>query len=61
MGDHAVGCVGNGDRISRHNAICEILFSTQSAGLAPCREVPSIIPYSSSRPADIYLPFWSGG
>ena len=40
----------------------EILFSsTQSVGLAPRREVPSIIPYSSSRPADIYLPFWSGG
>ena len=62
MGDHAVGCGGNGDRISRHDAIREILFSsTQSAGLAPRREVPSIIPYSSSRPADIYLPFWSGG
>ena len=26
----------------------------------PRHEVPSIIPYSSSRPADIYLPFWSG-
>ena len=62
MGDHAMGCGGNGDRISRHDAIREILFSsTQSAGLAPRREVPSIIPNSSSRPADIYLPFWSGG
>ena len=62
MGDHAMGCGGNGDRISRHDAIREILFSsTQPAGLAPHREVPSIIPYSSSRPADIYLPFWSGG
>lgn len=48
MGDHAVGCGGNGDRIFRHDAIRR-------------REVPSIIPYSSSRPADIYLPFWSGG
>ena len=38
MGDHAVGCGGNGDRISRHDAICEILFSfTQSACLAPRR------------------------
>ena len=62
MGDHAVGCGGNSDRIVRHNALCEVIFSSaQAAGLAPRKEVPALIPDSSSRPADIFLPSWSGG
>ena len=56
-GDHQVGCGGNGDRISRHNAIRDVVFSAaQSAALCPRKEVPSLILNSSSRPADIYLP-----
>ena len=35
FGDHQVGCGGNGDRISRHNAICDVLFrAAQSAALS---------------------------
>ena len=61
-GDHQVGCGGNGDRISRHNAISDVVFSAaQSAALCPRKEVPSLIPNSSSRPADIYLPNWERG
>ena len=61
-GDHQVGCGGNGDRIARHNAIRNVLFSAaQSAALAPTREAPSLVPDSHSRPADILLPTWSHG
>ena len=62
MGDHQVGCGRNGDRIHRHDAIRDTLFSAaQSAALAPRKEVPSLIPGSSSRPADIFLPNWCRG
>ena len=61
-GDHQVGCGGNGDRIARHNAIRDVLFSAaRSAALAPTREAPSMVPDSHSRPADILLPTWSRG
>ena len=41
MEDHAVGCGGKSDRIVRHNAFCEVIFSSaQAAGLAPRKEVP---------------------
>ena len=35
--------------------------AAQSAALAPRREVPSPIPGSSSRPADVYFPCWKRG
>ena len=58
IGDHQVGCGGNGDRISRHNNIKDVLFSAaQSAALGPRKEAPGIIPNSSARPA----PNWSRG
>ena len=61
-GDHQVGCNGNRDLIRRHDSLRDILFSAaQSAGLAPVREVPSLIPNSSSRPAYIFFPLWKGG
>ena len=61
-GDHQVGCGGNGDRILRHNAIRDVIFTAaQTAGLTPARETPGLIPNSSSRPADIYLPAWHNG
>ena len=61
FGDHQVGCGGNSDRIFRHNAIHNAVFSAaQSAALCPCKEMPSLIPGSHSRPADIYVPLWVG-
>ena len=62
FGDHQVGCGGNGDRIHRHDSLRDALYSAaQSAALAPRREVPSLIPGSSSRPADVFLPQWKRG
>ena len=46
-GDHQVGCGGNGDRITRHNAIRDVLFSAAlSAALAPSREAAGVVPDS---------------
>ena len=62
FGDHQLGCGGNGDRISRHNAIRDVIFSAaQSAALAPSREAPGLVASSQSRPADILLPTWHHG
>ena len=62
FGDHQVGCGGNGDRIHRQDAIRDALFSAaQAAALAPRKEVPSLIPGTRSRPADIFLPNWCRG
>ena len=62
MGDHHVGCGGNGDRIHRHDSLRDTLFAAaQSAALAPRKEVPALITGSASRPADIFLPNWSRG
>ena len=61
-GDHQVGCGGNGDRIHRHNSLRDALYSAaQSAALAPRKEVPALIPGTSSRPADVSLPIWKRG
>jgi hypothetical protein len=59
FGDHHIGCGGNNDRIFRHDSLRDILFeSARSAALSPKKELPSLIPGSKSRPADIYLPNW---
>ena len=62
FGEHQVGCGGNGDGVTCHNAIRDIVFSTaQSAALAPSKETPNLIPDSLSRRADVFLPTWSHG
>ena len=62
LGDHQVACGGNGDRIRRHDSLCDVLFSAaQSAALAPRKEVPFLISGACSRPADVYLPCWVRG
>ena len=59
---HQVGCRGNWDLIRRHDSLRDILYSAaQSVALAPHKEMPSLIPGSCSRPADIFLPQWEGG
>ena len=40
---------------------CVSYSAAQSAALAPRKEAPSVIPGSSSRPADVYLPNWKRG
>ena len=45
FGDHQLGCGGNGDRIYRHVAPCDAVFSaTQTTFLAPRKKMPSLIP-----------------
>ena len=47
LGDHQVGCGGNGDRIHRYDSVRDALFSAaQTAALAPRKEVPSLIPWN---------------
>ena len=61
-GDHHVTCRGNGDMISRHNILRDVIFTTcRTAALSPRKEVPSLIPGSAARPADVFLPVWSQG
>ena len=44
FGDHQVGCGGNGDRIYRHNAVRDVLYTAaQSAALAPTREATGVV------------------
>ena len=62
MGEHQVGCGGHNDQITHHNFICDsILSAARSAALASRNEVPSLIPWTRSHLADIFLPNWSGG
>ena len=62
MGDHHATYRGNGDMIRQHDSLCDVLFSAaQSAELAPKKETPSLIPRSSSCPADIFHPCWKRG
>ena len=61
-GDHQIGCGGNGDRIFRHNAVRDVLYTAaQSAALAPTHEAVGIASESLSHPADVFLPACSLG
>ena len=60
FGDHQVGCGGNRDRITRHNAIRDVVFiAAQAAALAPHKESHNLVPNSQSRPADVFIRNWS--
>ena len=62
LGDHALNCAYQGERISRHNALRDALHSTAvSAALGPTREGRFLLPGDNRRPADILIPHWEGG
>ena len=62
MGDHAISCGLGGERIARHNHVRDALFQTAvQAGLGPRREPDGLLPGSDDRPADVLIPFWTGG
>ena len=62
LGDHAISCGIGGERIARHNHVRDALFQTAvTAGLGPVREPDGLLPDSDDRPADLLIPFWSGG
>ena len=62
MGDHALGCGSNGERIARHNLLRDALHQAAgAASLAPVKEGRFLLPGQNARPADILIPGWSGG
>ena len=62
FGHHACVCPVKGDRIKRLNKIHNILFEFCSAAAwGPVKEKLFLFPRSSERPADIFIPNYSGG
>ena len=62
MGDHALGCAKNSERIARHNLLRDLIFETASnAALAPLKEERHLLPGTAARPGDVLLRRWSDG
>ena len=62
LGDHAMNCAWQGERISRHNILRDTIHSTAvSAGLGPTREGRFLLPGQGAKPADVLIPHWTGG
>ena len=62
MGDHALGCAYNGERIHRHNRLRDTVFkAAQSACLGPSQEIRGLISGTAARPADVFIPAWDKG
>ena len=62
LGDCQVECAGNKDIIYHYDTLRGVIFSSaQAAALGPMREVPSLIPFPSSRPADNFMLIWTHG
>ena len=62
LGDHAMNCAWQGERIARHNWLRDELFNTATAAcLAPTREGRALLPGEGGKPADVFLPHWAQG
>jgi len=62
LGDHALCCGTGGERHARHDALRDALHATAvAAALGPSKESRFLLPDSARRPADVLLPYWSGG
>ena len=62
MGDHAMNCAWQGERIARHNWLRDELFNTAVAAcLGPTREGRALLPGEGGKPADVFLPHWAQG
>ena len=62
LGDHALCCATDGTRISRHNALRDALHATAVASaIGATKENQHLLPGSSRKPADVMLPYWTGG
>ena len=61
LGDHAVSCASQGERIAWHNYLRDALYNTAvSAHLAPLKEERALLP-GGVRPADVLLPNFAAG
>ena len=62
MGDHAIACANQGERIARHNQLRDALYQAAvQAALGPAREKRALIPGREARPADVFIPNWVAG
>ena len=59
MGDQRIVCGTGRERIARHNALRDALHDTAAA--AGQKETRALLPGNNRRPADVYIPGWSGG
>ena len=61
LGDHALNCAWQGERIARHNSLRDVLHGAAvSAALAPTKEGRALLPGQGEKPADIFIPRWAG-
>ena len=62
LGDHAMNCAWQGERIARHNSLGDALNSTAvKAALGPTKEGQYLLPGEGSKPANIFIPWHAGG
>ena len=62
LGDHAISCGYQGERIARHDSLRDALYAaTQAACLGATREDRSLLPGTEARPADVMIPNWTCG
>ena len=62
LGDHAMNCAWQGERIARHNSLRDTLYNTAvSAALGPTREGQFLLPGEGGKPADVFIPHHTGG
>ena len=62
LGDHAISCGYQGERIARHDRLRDALWqAAQSACLGPTREDRALLPGTEARPADVLIPKWTSG
>ena len=62
FGHHAAVCSVSGDRRKRHNAVRDCLYNfCSTAAWGPVKEKSFILPGTSEKPADIFLPNFSSG
>ena len=62
FGDHHLSCRGQYDKITRHDALRDVILSpARLAALSPQLEAPLLLANSLARPADIFLPSWCRG
>ena len=62
LGDHALNCAWQGERIARHNSLRDTLHSAAAkAALGPTKEGQYLLPGEGGKPADIFIPRHAGG
>ena len=62
LGDHAISCGNQGERIARHDSLRDALYAViQTACLGATREDRSLLPGTEARPADVLIPNWTRG